>query len=84
MRGLLGPQFYQPPTKLQILRRRIFVGSVLWVGGVILLSELFEHTPFAIIAVVFTAGGFLAIMWLGVRHFYRFVFRDDEVNLKRR
>ena len=53
-------------------------------AGVILLNSLFEHTPFAIIAVVFTAGGWLVVLWLTVRHFYRFVFRDDEVDLKRR
>lgn len=84
MKGLLGPQFYQPPTKLQVLRRQFFVGGMLWMGGVMLLGALFEGSPLSVIASVFAIGGWLALLWLNVRYFYRFVFRDDEVDLKRR
>lgn len=87
MKGLLGPQFYQPrqpPTKLQVLRRQFFVGGMLWIAGVMLLGTLFEGSPLSIIASVFAIGGWFALMWLNVRYFYRFVFRDDQVDLKRR
>ncbi len=87
MKGLLGPRFYQPrqpPTKLQILRRQFFVGGILWMAGVMLLGTLFEHSPLSIIASVFAIGGWFALLWLNVRYFYYFVYRDDDADLKRR
>lgn len=86
MKGLLGPRFYQPrqpPTKLQILGRQALVGGVLWTLGVALLSTLFEHSPLSIIAGVFAVGGWFALLWLNVRYFYYFVYRNDDPDLKR-
>ena len=86
MKGLLGPRFYQPrrpPTKLQILRRQVFVGGILWMAGVMLLGSLFENSPLSIIASVFAIGGWFALLWLNVRYFYYFVYRNDDADLNR-
>ena len=86
IKGLLGPRFYQPrqpPTKLQILGRQALIGGVLWMVGVLLLGSLFEHSPLSIIAGVFAAGGWFALLWLNVRYFYYFVYKKDDADLKR-
>ena len=86
IKGLVGPRFYQPrqpPTRLQILGRQAFVGTLLWIVGVMLLGWLFEHSAFSIIAGVFAAGGWFALLWLNVRYFYYFVYRNDDADLKR-
>jgi hypothetical protein len=78
--GLLGPGFYQKKklTKLQILRRQIIVGGILWIIATPLLSILFDHAPLSIIADVFTFGGWLILMLLNLRYFYLFAFKKDE------
>ena len=87
MKGLLGPRFSQPRqplTKLQIFRRQVFIGGLLWMAGVMLLGALFEHSSFSIIAGVFAVGGWFVLLWLNVRYFYYFVYRKDDADLKRR
>jgi hypothetical protein len=86
IKGLVGPRFYQqrrPPTRLQILGRQALVGGILWTLGVVLLGSIFEHSPLSIIAGVFAAGGWFALLWLNVRYFYYFVYRNDDADLKR-
>jgi hypothetical protein len=86
MKGLLGPRFYQPrpaPTSLQVLRRQAFGGAILWVAGVMLLGSVFERSSLSIIAGVFAAGGWFALLWLNVRYFYYFVYRNDDADLNR-
>ena len=86
MKGLLGPRYYQPrqpPTRLQILGRQALVGALLWTVGVALLGSIFGHSSLSIIAGVFAAGGWFALLWLNVRYFYYFVYRDDDADLKR-
>jgi hypothetical protein len=83
IKGLLGPQFYQKKkrTRLQIFRRQIIVGGVLWIIATPLLANLFEHTPLSIIADVFTFGGWLILMMLNLRYFYLFAFKKDEAEV---
>ncbi|HEY0376812.1 MAG TPA: hypothetical protein VGC87_07635 [Pyrinomonadaceae bacterium] len=86
LKGILGPrlsQQRQPRTKLQILGRQAFLGSVLWTLGVALLGSVFGHSPLSIIAGVFAVGGWFALLWLNVRYFYYFVYRNDTEDLKR-
>lgn len=86
LKGLLGANFYQsrkPPTKLQILGRQALIAVALWTVGVALLGSLFGHTPLSIIAGVFAVGGWFALLWLNVRYFYYFVYRNDDGDLKR-
>ena len=86
IKGILGPRFYQPRqprTKLQILGRQALLGAVLWTLGVALLGSIFGRSPLSIIAGVFAAGGWFALLWLNVRYFYYFVYRHDGEDLKR-
>ncbi len=86
IKGILGPRFSQPrqpPTKLQILGRQALLGGVLWTMGVALLGSIFGHSPLSIIAGVFAVGGWFALLWLNVRYFYYFVYRNDDRDLKR-
>ena len=86
IKGLLGPRFYhprQPLTKLQILGRQALVGGILWTAGVALLGSIFGHSPLSIVAGVFAVGGWFALLWLNVRYFYYFVYRNDDADLKR-
>ena len=86
MRGLLGPRFYQPRqprTKLQILGRQAAVGGILWTLGVLLLGSIFGQSPLSIIAGVFAVGGWFVLLWLNVRYFFYFVYRNDDADLKR-
>ena len=85
IKGLVGPRFYQrrSPTRLQILGRQALVGGILWTLGVTLLGSIFEHSPLSIIAGVFAVGGWFALLWLNVRYFYYFVYRNDDADLKR-
>ena len=84
MKGLLGPRFYQPrrPTRLQVLGRQFLIGTILWTVGVLLLGSLFGHSSLSIVAGVFAAGGWFALLWLNVRYFYYFVYRNDDADLK--
>ena len=86
LKGILGPRFYQqrqPRTKLQILGRQALLGAALWTLGVALLGAVFGHSPLSIIAGVFAVGGWFALLWLNVRYFYYFVYRNDTEDLKR-
>ncbi|HYG81645.1 MAG TPA: hypothetical protein VD861_14715 [Pyrinomonadaceae bacterium] len=85
MKGLVGPRFYQrqPPTKLQILGRQALLGGLLWTLGVALLGSVFGRSPLSIVAGVFAVGGWFALLWLNVRYFYYFVYRNDDRDLKR-
>jgi hypothetical protein len=80
IKGLLGPNFYQQkkPTKLQIFRRQIIIGGILWIIITPLLSILFDHAPLSIIADVFIFGGWLILMLLNLRYFYRFAFKKTK------
>jgi hypothetical protein len=81
IRGLLGPRFYQPkkpPTKLQVLRRQIFVGAFLWMGGLWLLGFVFHRPSLSAITSVFAVGGWLILMGLNLRYFYYFAFKKED------
>ena len=81
-----GRRFYQTrraPTRLQILGRQALVGGILWTIGVALLGSIFGQSPLSIIAGVFAVGGWFVLLWLNVRYFYYFVYRNDDADLKR-
>lgn len=77
MKGLLGPGVFEPrkpPTKLEILRRRIFVGGTLWIAGVVLLGEALGDSP---LIGIFGIVGWLFLFGLTIRYIQLF-FKKGE------
>ena len=69
------PQVDEPPSDIQPLRRRLFLGGLAWIGFGLAGALLFEDTPVMIVVTVILVLGWLALVFFSIRYM-RHVFSD--------